>query len=224
MATRDIVLAEGEIYHIFNRGVAKMPIFLSAKHYKRFIELMNYYRFANLRLSYSSFNKLAIELREARLEEIILANAFDVSLLAFCLMPNHFHLLVKQTNPNGITKFMRHIQDGYAKYFNITSERIGPLYQSSFKAVRVESDEQLVHVSRYIHLNPATAYLVPTEKLHTYPWFSLPNYIEKEPSKYSFVDTQIIQSFFKKKDYEMFVYDQIEYQRELAKIKHLLLE
>lgn len=225
MPTRNILLAEGEIYHVFNRGVAKMPTFLWSKHYIRFLDLVNYYRFANLRLSYSSFNKLALELRNTRFEEMVRMNDLNISILGFCLMPNHFHFLLKQKNTDGISRFMHHLQDGYAKYFNITSNRVGPLYQASFKAVRIESDEQLLHVSRYMHINPTTAYLVNADSLHTYPWSSLNNYINAEQYSYPFVDTQCVLAFYKnREDYKKFVYDQIDYQRELHKIKHLLLE
>ncbi|MBA3723495.1 MAG: transposase [Candidatus Levybacteria bacterium] len=163
-------------------------------------------------------------MRTVRFDAIQQENNHHVEILAFCLMPNHFHFLIKQTSPDGITKFMRHLQDSYTKYFNITSNRVGPLYQSAFKAVRIESDEQLLHVSRYIHINPTTSYLVSIEKLHAYTWSSLPMYIGTELS-YPFIATETIDAFFKSKDaYREFVYDQIDYQRELSKIKHLLLE
>lgn len=225
MAIRNIVFAEDEVYHIFNRGVAKTNIFLSSKHYVRFLHLLEYYHYANTTLSYSSFSKLNVKLRSARFNELKQINNLDVSILSYCLMPNHFHILLKQKHGGGITRFMRHIQDGYAKYFNIVSNRVGPLYQSSFKAVRIESDEQLVHVSRYIHLNPTTAFLINEEKLHTYSWSSLLAYIGNDMNNPLFVDTEDILSFFKnKEDYKQFVYDQVSYQRELSMIKHLVFE
>lgn len=225
MAIRKIVFAEGEVYHVFNRGVAKSDIFSHTKHYARFVDLMEYYRYANVPLSYSSLMKLDIDRRYKIRNYLKHENELAVSILTYCLMPNHFHILLRQISPYGITKFMRHMQDGYAKYFNIASKRVGPLYQSSFKAVRIESDEQLVHVSRYIHLNPVTAYLIPQEKLISYPWSSLPVYLFESRHKTTFVDTTNILSFFKSEEaYGQFVYDQIDYQRELDKIKHITFD
>ncbi len=140
-------------------------------------------------------------------------------------MPNHFHLLVKQVLEKGIVKFMGNIQNGYVKYINIKEERAGPLFQSTFKAKRIETDEQLLHVSRYIHLNPVTAYLVESEKIIEYPWSSLSSYLSNTSPKQSFINTEIINSFFKnQKNHKEFILNQVEYQRELAKIKHLILE
>jgi putative transposase len=225
MPRRNVYFADGEIYHIFNRGVAKMPIFKTPKYYQRFLNLVNYYRFANLPLCYSSFIKLYVEQRDMRFEKIVRSNDRHVAILAFCLMPNHFHFLLRQIGAEGITHFMRYLQNGYTKYFNLTSNRVGPLYQSAFKAVRIESDEQLLHVSRYIHLNPSTAYLLQKENLHTYQWSSLNGYLEDKLSLYSFVDTNTILSFFRNKNaYGKFVYDQIAYQRELHIIRHLLFK
>ena len=94
-----------------------------------------------------------------------------------------------------------------------------------FKAVRIETDEQLLHVSRYIHLNPSTAYIVEPEKLGDYRWSSYLIYLNEDSMDHSFVNPEIILSFFKNRaDYKKFVLDQAVYQRELDKIKHLIFE
>lgn len=225
MAIRKLVFANNEVYHIFNRGVARSEIFLHTKHYLRFIQLLEYYHYSNIVMSYSTFKKLELSKRNKIFNTLKLKNDPQVSVLSYCLMPNHFHILLRQERTYGISSFMRHVQDGYAKYFNIASKRVGPLYQSSFKAVRIESDEQLIHVSRYIHLNPATAFLVSKEKLSTYAWSSLHMYIEEPTSNVSLVDTNSILSFFRDKvAYKQFVYDQFDYQRALGKIKHLTFD
>ena len=100
-----------------------------------------------------------VELNKAiprkRINRFIPLNLFDeVDLLAFALMPNHIHILIKQGSRNGIIKFMRRLSTSYASYFNRKYKRIGTLFQSNYKAILVQSDEYLIHLSRYIHLNP----------------------------------------------------------------------
>lgn len=153
-------------------------------------------------------------------------NSVNVEILAYCLMLNHFHFLLKQISDKGISIFMANLQNSYVKYFNIKNGRAGPLFQSMFKAVIIETDEQLLHVSRYIHLNPSTAYIVEPENLEDYMWSSLNSYLDKNFNNANyFVNPKIIMSFFEKsEDYKKFILDQASYQRELDKIKHLTLE
>jgi len=151
MPYRDEILAPEEIYHIFNRGVAALPIYLTSRSYLRFLDLVDYYRLSNTPFSFSKLLSLPREERENLLARLRKENAIHIEILVFCLMPNHFHFLLKQITDNGISTFMRNLQNSYAKYFNIKNERAGPLFQSMFKAVRIETDEQLLHVSRYIH-------------------------------------------------------------------------
>ncbi len=226
MPYRKVVLAPQQIYHIFNRGVAALPIYLNTRSYLRFLDLVDYYRFSNTPFSFSKLMSLPKEEREKILTELKKENAVHVEILAYCFMPNHFHFLLKQITDKGISVFMRNLQDSYVKYFNIKNERAGPLFQSMFKAVIIETDEQLLHVSRYIHLNPSTAYIVEPENLEDYRWSSLNPYLDKSlNSAYCFINPKIVLSFFKKKeDYKKFVLNQASYQRELDKIKHLIHE
>ncbi len=220
---RKTIFAQDQIYHVFNRGVASLPIFLSKAYHQRFIQLIEYYRFVNTPISFSHFIQIAKETKDQIIETLIKENIVHIEILAFCLMPNHFHFLLKQISDKGIIKFMSNLQNGYVKYLNIKGGRVGPLFQSAFKAKHIESDEQLLHVSRYIHLNPTTSYLVSKEKLSQYPWSSFPSYIGS--SLYLFVNTEIINSFFKDQEkHKEFIIDQIDYQRQLANIKHLVLE
>lgn len=224
MPYRKVVLAQDQIYHVFNRGVARQTIFSSPKDYTRFLDLVDYYRFVGIPMSFSRLNKLSVEDRRYIVIELR-KHSLQVEVLAFCLMPNHFHFLLKQTTSNGISAFMSNAQNAYAKYFNIKNDRSGPLFQSMFKAVRVESDEQLLHLSRYIHLNPSTGFLVDSKGLLHYRWSSLPCYIYESFDTYFFVQPEAILVFMRNKDaYKAFIFDQIEYQRELNKIKHLMLE
>lgn len=149
-------------------------------------------------------------------------NDLAVDLITFCLMPNHIHLLIKQISDGGISKFMRQVSDSFTRHFNTKYKRVGPLFQGAFKAVRIETNEQLLHVSRYLHLNPLTSYVVREENFINYPWSSLKDYLSKDSK---LVNPKIVLSNFKaSKDYLKFVMDQADYGKELEKIKHLALE
>jgi len=84
------------------------------------------------------------------------ANKFSIEIISYCLIPNHFHFLLKQTTDVSIARFMNAIQLGYAKYFNTKYKRVGPLFQGRFKAKNIESDEYLLQLTAYIHNNPLT--------------------------------------------------------------------
>lgn len=136
-------------------------------------------------------------------------------------MPNHFHLLMKQLIDNGITDYMRRLGNSHSHYINVKHKRTGPIFEGCYKNVLVESDQQLVHASRYIHLNPLVSGLVSS--LEDYKWSSFSGYIEKEKGK--LCDTNEVLGYFKsRQDYKDFVLDQAEYARELENIKHLAID
>ena len=138
-------------------------------------------------------------------------------------MPNHYHILAKQINDNGISNYIRHIQDSYAKYFNKKASRVGALFQSPFKAVRMETDHQFIHVARYIHLNPLTSYLIKhTKDLFTYPWNSWIDYSSENTR--AFIKTELLLKLVNKNKLKDFTFNQLDYQRNLERIKHLVLE
>lgn len=224
MPYRRTVIAPGEIYHIFNRSVAKQPIFVRQKDYQRALDLINFYRFEKPLLRFSHYNRLPIEQKENFLFKLEKDHQKLVLILAFCLMPNHFHFLVKELHKEGTSSFLRNFQNSYAKYFNTKSERSGALFQSMFKAVRIESDEQLMHVSRYIHLNPLTSFIIKDiNDLESYNWSSYPSYINKQSNQ--LVDSEIILgNFSATQHFKKFTKNQVDYQRKLDEIKHLVLE
>jgi len=224
MPYRRTIFATNEIYHVFNRGVAQAPIFLFPKEYVRFLNLIDFYRYANPPFSFSHYNRLPDEEKEKFMKSLRKSSPL-VEIYVYCLMPNHFHLLLKQLMENGITLMLRNLQNSYAKYFNLKHKRQGSLFQSMFKAVRMETDEQFLHVSRYIHLNPSTSYLVKIKDLALYPWSSLGEYVVMNKSLFSFMNSQFILDLAGGREkYQEFVFDQAEYQRKLGEIKHLVLE
>lgn len=182
---------------------------------------MNFYRFSP-HIRYSHYSILNEEQRKT-VQKIIYSSKKLVEILAFALMPNHFHFLLKQNIEEGIPKFISTWQNSYARYFNTKYKRKGSLFCEMFKAVRIESREQLIHVSRYIHLNPVTSFLIKIEDFEYYPYNSFCSYSGKKD--YEFINKDVIFSEFRSKDsYRKFVFDQVDYQRKLDRIKHFLLD
>lgn len=223
MATnRNTVLANGYIYHVYNRGVERRQIFMNTWGYERFIEIMRYYQYKNPPIRYSKYLQQSQEVRKNIFSELTLRNKI-IEILAYCLMPNHFHFLIRQNSDKGITQFLANISNSYSKYFNTKYTRVGPLLQGTFKAVLIETDEQLLHISRYIHLNPVASLLVPNEKLDDYPWSSFPEYLGK--TSFSLTTKELILSHFPSLGkYREFVHDNISYAQTLERLKHLYFE
>ena len=143
--------ANGEYYHLYNRGVDKRKVFLNDRDYERFTFLLfacNDPRpFLNSQFHYRGLTSIEKLFDPARREL--------VDLVSFCLMPNHFHLLVRQKMDNGIPLFMQKLTTGYSMYFNQKQERSGALFQGTYKAIHIDNDMYLKHLTRYVHLNPA---------------------------------------------------------------------
>ena len=150
MGYRKTAFSVGEYYHVYNRGVDKRIIFTSTYEYNRFMLLLylcNTSHPLNLRDILNkglSFDKLFGHARGKSL----------VSIGAYCLMPNHFHILVKEVTEGGITNFMRKAGTAYSSFFNHSHERTGALFQGRFRAEHVNKDRYLKYLFSYIHLNP----------------------------------------------------------------------
>lgn len=224
MPTRTIPLVTNEAYHVLNRGNGSIQIFKSKHDFQKLIQTILYYRNASPPLKFSHFTKLPLLEKDRLTKELELKKDFCVEIIAYCLIPNHFHLIVKQINVDGIMNFMRRVGDSYARYFNTKYKRRGGLFEGRFRAVRIENDYQLLHLSRYIHLNPYSSFLVKDSKnLKDYPFSSLPEYLDY--SKEAFCKKEIVLDQFKNpEEYEKFILDQANYQRTLEMIKHQILE
>lgn len=220
---RKCVFANDEVYHIFNRGVEKRPTFTDKRELDRGIKTLDFYRFANLPLKLSKFLVLP-EVERIKFTQDLYGNYEKlVEIVCYCLMPNHFHFLVKQIKKGGVSTFAANFTNSYTKYFNTKHERVGPLFQGLFKAVRVESDEQLIHVSRYIHLNPVSSFLINPEQLENYQWSSYLEYLSVTENKIT--DRGIVLDMFSsREEYKKFILSQADYARQLEQIKHLTLE
>lgn len=223
MPKRKVKLKKGYIYHVLNRGVASQNIYKTPKEYKRFIYTLMYYQYANPPLRYSFYIKQGHKRKQKILKSFQLDENLYVEILCYCLMPNHYHLLIRQVANNGIAEFARLTGNSYSKYFNTKHKRSGPLFQGRFKAKRIKSDEQLLHVSRYIHLNPYSASLVDNfSQLLKYPYSSLNEYSKN--LEWLCYKKPILEHFKDNASYIKFVKNNADYQKSLQQIKKLNLE
>lgn len=222
MATnRRVVLANDHIYHAYNRGVERRKIFLNTREYQRFVDTMEYYRYEGQGIRYSKYLQQPRDMRDD-LKKSLIKTSPTVDLLAYCLMPNHFHLLLRQNTDRGISQYLATISNSYSKYFNTKRARVGPLLQGTFKAVHIESNEQLLHVSRYIHLNPVVSMMISMEQLPLYPWSSYPYYLGNPSIPVTASD--ILSQFSAKYTYASFVENHADYAITLEQCKHLYFE
>lgn len=146
---------EDSYYHIYNRGVEKRSIFLDEQDYTVFLSYLKEYllpKDEESLLKKISDPKISAQEKNQALRSLRLNNFYDeIELLAFSLMLNHIHFLIKQKNAGSIDKFMNSLGTRYTMYFNKKYKRVGSLYQGVYKAVLVTTDEQLLQLSRYIH-------------------------------------------------------------------------
>ena len=142
---RKLQFSIGEFYHLYNRGINKMPIFLNVFDKKRFIKL--------LFVCNSRKSVVFKSIQGQSLDEIDRGETL-VDIGIYCLVPNHFHLLIKEKTENGISEFVKKVATGYSMYFNKKYERTGSLFEGPFKAKRIDTDEYLKYIFSYIHLNP----------------------------------------------------------------------
>lgn len=182
-------------YHVYNRGVNKRTIFKSEKDYAVFLNLLK--RYLDDKPAKDKWGR-QYETLHGQLE-----------LLAFCLMPNHFHLLLYQKSPEAMTRLLRGVAGAYSSYFNRQYGRSGPLYQDRFKASLILRDEYLQHISRYIHLNP--------KEYRTWEFSSLSYYMGDKSAAWLTPDR--ILELFDKGEYPSFVADYIDYKATLDATK-----
>lgn len=128
-------------YHLYNRGVEKRKIFLDDQDYAVFMGLLK--RHLDVDLVVGSHGRQYKWLAD------------EVEIIAFCLMPNHFHLLLYQIEIDAVTKLLRAVCSSYVAYFNNKYDRVGPLFQGIFKAVKVDRSDYLLYLTWYIHRNPS---------------------------------------------------------------------
>ena len=168
---------ENGYYHIYNRGVEKRTIFLDEQDYKTFLSYLKFYL---TNPNSIDLRGLSSQVRPTSPSKILRNYSESITLIAYCLMPNHFHLFIKQNDDFSMSNFMSSLSTKYVRYFNTRYKRVGHLFQDRYKAVRIEAENQWIHLSKYIHRNPlglSSYYKESPHKLSEYRYSSYPNYL-----------------------------------------------
>ena len=208
MNTRDYKQSgANEFYHIYNRGNLKDSIFLDDDDYQFFL----------LRLHQNLFPEKWSKNRYNRIQPLP-PNSF--SILSYCLMPNHFHILIRQNRELSPGKLILKLCTSYSKYFNKKYDRVGHLFQDRFRQILVDDDEYLKWLGAYIHLNPKTASLV--KKTSDYRWSSYPEYLNGNEGFCS--KLFLTEQFKNKNDFYEFTETAYEPIKNKKGLEHLLLD
>lgn len=212
--SRNVELVNGCIYHVFNRGVDKRDIFLDKNDYFRFLVYLMQFNSAE---HVPNIRYMVNEIVQGQTSNIIEKFKQLVEIICFCLMPNHFHFILRQLVDNGISKFMQKIGTGYTMYFNEKNKRTGRLFESKYKLKLIETDEYLMYLSKYIHLNCLDLIVFNWKEegikdwdrvnkfLGNYKWSSYLDYIGKNNFPYIINKEAIMQYFKTPEDYMKYV-------------------
>ena len=220
MGIRPVELAQDEYFHVYNRGNSKQDIFLNPSDFERFISLL-YISNTSEHFNVREILKSHHDVYEIERKDTL------VRLSAFCLMNNHFHLLVSPIVEGGLSKFMLKLATGYSMYFNTKYERTGSLFEGRFKAKHADTDEYLKYLFSYIHLNPVTYKDddgIPirignsNETFNTaknYPYSTLKDYLETPSPKpgLGLIDTEVFEMYFESpEDVRRELFEWLEYE------------
>ena len=199
MPGRNIIkeYAADQFYHVYSRGVAKQPVFIDETDYVFFLSLFKRY--------------LSEKPENSKRHGVYPHFGTRLQLLSYCLMSNHVHILLFQKDETAMTEFMRALMTSYGMYFNRRHKRVGPVFQSRYKASRITADPYLQHISRYIHLNP--------HDWRNYPYSSLPYYLGDQSADW--IKPGLILNIFSnsRSDYLAFVEDYEEQKEILDELK-----
>lgn len=217
---RKDILTNEMVYHVFTKSIAGFTIFNNDSDFIRMTKLISYYQKDHPPMKFSVFYKLPkIQFDDINVQ--LLSRKYLVEIIAYCIMPTHIHLILKQATDGGVSIFMRNILNSYTRYFNTKHRRKGPLWEGRFKSVPVYTDEQILHLTRYIHLNPVTACLI--DKPEKWIASSYKEYLLEINSSDRICQYEAIVNI-SPNSYRLFVENRIYYQRDLAKIKTMLIE
>jgi len=206
---------EGEIFHICNKSIANYPILKDLNNSVRLIQILDYYNSLNIESSLSVFLRKSQDFSPKLLQ---LKNNSFIKFLSYCLMPDHYHILIKILKGCHFIKYINDVENSFTRFFNIKFKRKGPLWQSSFRSVRIKTNEQLLHVTRYFHLNPVTNNIV--QKPEDWIFSSYKDYLNKDILENYLTEISIANT----NTYKKFVEDRIDYQKKIKLIKKLILE
>ena len=201
---RKETFAEDYYYHIYNRGVEKRIIFLDDEDRWRFITLLILYQGTTYvpQVSRVISNVKHLVFDKAPFDQLLKSQTIEV--VSFCLMPNHFHLILQEKSGGGISNFMQRLGNGYTKYFNAKYHRAGHLFGGVFQAIHIDTDEYLQYLSAYIHLNPRELFRW-RGKEDEYPWSSFQDYTGKNRWQNFLNPSVVLDGFQDQKEYKKFV-------------------
>ena len=221
MPTPKRFFENGYFYHVYNKSIDCKKIFYKSSDGQRAMATIDYYRFKQVPSKLSEFIKLSPQTKKNHIDNLIKQGNL-VKIHAYCLMPDHYHLLLEQSVEGGIKIFISQFQNSFTRYFNTKYDREDYLFRGRFRSVEVVSDEQLLHVHRYIHLNPYSSRIVNNLRdLENYPYSSLSEFLNGPEG---ICDKSILKSFSTRKRYGDFIFNQADYQRHLKEIRKSLLE
>jgi REP element-mobilizing transposase RayT len=211
----------GKYYHIYNRGVEKRLVFMNEADYKKFIYKMRDHNNIKNKI-YTPGHPVSRDTGRQEVEKL-------VDIIAFALLPNHFHLLLKQSQEKGVSKYLHKLTMGYSKYFNQTYKRTGALFQGRFNSVSIKSDEQLRYLSAYINSN---AEIHSIAKVNKWKWSSYYKYLELNKHSISLKDIErlvdpkdILGQFKDAKEYREYVQSVISNSKQIKQeLKNLQIE
>lgn len=215
MPRRNLSFNDGEYYHIYNRGFEKKILYRKTSDCSRFIDTLRFLTYEN-DLSFSHFLQ-----RKNKSQYCIIPND-KLSLCCYCLMPNHFHLLIKQEKQAGISDFLQSLFTSYTKYYSIKYNKRGPIMDGRFQITTVQSQEQLFHITRYFHINPYSSGLIKSKgQIFTYPYSSISEYISTNVSNPICSQAAIagILSGMSPQSYKKSILGRADYQRDIERHK-----
>lgn len=218
MPARNIVkkFEADSMYHVYNRGNDKRVIFHDERDYSVFLSYLKYGLLSDEDVKASDVvdENLLSNANEFNLRRLGLKGKLE--LVAFCLMPNHFHLLFFQNDQDAITKMMRSVSTGYSMYYNKRYNRSGSLFQGVYKASKISNEGYWLHISRYIHLNPVDL----GEDYKTYPQSSYRNFIGGADADWVLSERGM--NGMDSKVYARFVEEWLPYRKDLKDMSQLL--
>ncbi len=209
---RKINFVNNNYYHIYNRGVDRRQTFIDKKDYERF--LLGLREFNNINVI-GSLRKQELSSCNYRSSTPAPAQKL-IDIFAYNLLPNHFHFIIKQLEDAGISKFMHRLSTSYTNYFNIRNKRSGSLFQGRFKAIHINSDEYLIWLSAYIHMNSEIHKIA---KVENYPWSNYQEFL-----KLNNKENIVLDKFNKIEDYKKYCQDLIPVWQEKKEIQKFILE
>ena len=211
------------VCHVVNKSIANFIIYNTETEFQRMLLTTKYYQIEKREISLSRFVRDTISDKKSLEKEMSLLGRKQklVEIVAYCLMPTHPHFILEELKKGGIAKFIGNTLNSYARYFNLKHKRKGPLWEGRSKKVLVKTDEQLLHLTRYVHLNPVTAYIVECPEKWRYSSYN--EYISEGENNKKICTFDHVLSI-KHSEYKKFVNEGISNQRECAKIKKLTLK